>query len=222
MVIGDMGSVRPGVPTLTVALRGMATVTVEVRTLAGAEAQRPVRRRRARRADRAAARARHAARRARRRRRRRACGARSGRARRYSDEEFRDAGRGRCPACRSSAPAASASASGRGRRSPSPASTCCRSTRRVNAVVAVRARQAQPARPSRAGRRRGAGGARRAPRGAAAVRDRARRSQAGETGNGLRRDDRRARPTTAARAALATRLGQRRPVTSRPAARSRS
>src|SRR6478609_10821148 len=30
MVIGDMGSVRPGVPTLTVALRGMAMVTVQV------------------------------------------------------------------------------------------------------------------------------------------------------------------------------------------------
>src|SRR5262249_2020596 len=35
MVIGDMGSFRPGVPTLTVALRGVATVTVEARTLAG-------------------------------------------------------------------------------------------------------------------------------------------------------------------------------------------
>jgi len=35
MIIGDMGSFRPGVPTLTVALRGMAMVTVEVRTLAG-------------------------------------------------------------------------------------------------------------------------------------------------------------------------------------------
>jgi cysteinylglycine-S-conjugate dipeptidase len=35
MVIGDMGSFRPGVPTLTVALRGMAMVIVEVRTLAG-------------------------------------------------------------------------------------------------------------------------------------------------------------------------------------------
>jgi cysteinylglycine-S-conjugate dipeptidase len=35
MVIGDMGSVRPGIPTLTVALRGMASVTVGVRTLAG-------------------------------------------------------------------------------------------------------------------------------------------------------------------------------------------
>jgi acetylornithine deacetylase/succinyl-diaminopimelate desuccinylase-like protein len=37
MVIGDMGSVRPGVPTLTVALRGMANVTIEVTTLAGAK-----------------------------------------------------------------------------------------------------------------------------------------------------------------------------------------
>jgi acetylornithine deacetylase/succinyl-diaminopimelate desuccinylase-like protein len=35
MVIGDMGSVRPGVPTLTTALRGLAMVTVEARTLAG-------------------------------------------------------------------------------------------------------------------------------------------------------------------------------------------
>ncbi|HEY8548382.1 MAG TPA: M20/M25/M40 family metallo-hydrolase [Vicinamibacterales bacterium] len=35
MMIADMGSVRPGVPTLTVALRGMANVVVEVRTLAG-------------------------------------------------------------------------------------------------------------------------------------------------------------------------------------------
>jgi acetylornithine deacetylase/succinyl-diaminopimelate desuccinylase-like protein len=35
MVIGDMGSVRPGTPTLTVALRGMAMLTIEARTLAG-------------------------------------------------------------------------------------------------------------------------------------------------------------------------------------------
>ena len=35
MVICDMGSVRPGVPTLTIALRGMAVVTVAVKTLAG-------------------------------------------------------------------------------------------------------------------------------------------------------------------------------------------
>jgi acetylornithine deacetylase/succinyl-diaminopimelate desuccinylase-like protein len=33
LVIGDMGSIRPGIPTLTTALRGMANVTVEVRTL---------------------------------------------------------------------------------------------------------------------------------------------------------------------------------------------
>lgn len=33
LVIGDMGSISPGVPTLTVALRGMANVLVEVRTL---------------------------------------------------------------------------------------------------------------------------------------------------------------------------------------------
>jgi acetylornithine deacetylase/succinyl-diaminopimelate desuccinylase-like protein len=35
MVIADMGSVRPGVPTLTIALRGTAVVMIEVRTLAG-------------------------------------------------------------------------------------------------------------------------------------------------------------------------------------------
>src|SRR5690606_24920487 len=35
MLIADMGSVRPGVPTLTVALRGTATVTIAVRTLDG-------------------------------------------------------------------------------------------------------------------------------------------------------------------------------------------
>ena len=69
MVIGDMGSVRPGVPTLTVALRGMAIVTVEVRTLAGPEAQRPVRRRGPDALMVLPARARDAARRARRRRR---------------------------------------------------------------------------------------------------------------------------------------------------------
>ena len=37
IVVADMGSVRPGVPTLTVALRGDAEVIVEVRTLAGAK-----------------------------------------------------------------------------------------------------------------------------------------------------------------------------------------
>ncbi|WP_445147844.1 M20/M25/M40 family metallo-hydrolase [Baekduia sp. Peel2402] len=33
LVIGDMGSIAPGTPTLTTALRGMANVTVEARTL---------------------------------------------------------------------------------------------------------------------------------------------------------------------------------------------
>jgi acetylornithine deacetylase/succinyl-diaminopimelate desuccinylase-like protein len=37
MIIGDLGNVRPGVPTLTVGLRGMANVVVEVRTLASAK-----------------------------------------------------------------------------------------------------------------------------------------------------------------------------------------
>lgn len=37
MVIGDMGSIRPGVPTLTTALRGTANVVVELRTLATAK-----------------------------------------------------------------------------------------------------------------------------------------------------------------------------------------
>lgn len=37
MLIGDMGNVRPGVPTLTVGLRGMANVVVEARTLASAK-----------------------------------------------------------------------------------------------------------------------------------------------------------------------------------------
>ncbi len=37
LVIADMGSVRPGIPTLTVALRGMAALTVEVTTLGGAK-----------------------------------------------------------------------------------------------------------------------------------------------------------------------------------------
>lgn len=35
MVVADVGSVRPGVPTLTVALRGSAQVDVEIRTMAG-------------------------------------------------------------------------------------------------------------------------------------------------------------------------------------------
>lgn len=37
LIIGDMGSITPGTPTLTTALRGMANVFVEVRTLASAK-----------------------------------------------------------------------------------------------------------------------------------------------------------------------------------------
>jgi acetylornithine deacetylase/succinyl-diaminopimelate desuccinylase-like protein len=37
LIIGDMGSLRPGLPTLTTALRGMAQVTVEARTLASGQ-----------------------------------------------------------------------------------------------------------------------------------------------------------------------------------------
>jgi acetylornithine deacetylase/succinyl-diaminopimelate desuccinylase-like protein len=37
MLIADLGNVRPGAPTLTVALRGMANILVEVRTLASAK-----------------------------------------------------------------------------------------------------------------------------------------------------------------------------------------
>ncbi|HZO36627.1 MAG TPA: M20/M25/M40 family metallo-hydrolase [Solirubrobacteraceae bacterium] len=37
LIIADMGSISPGTPTLTTALRGMANVTLEVRTLASAK-----------------------------------------------------------------------------------------------------------------------------------------------------------------------------------------
>ena len=37
MVIADMGNIRPGMPTLTVGLRGMANVMIEVRTLGSAK-----------------------------------------------------------------------------------------------------------------------------------------------------------------------------------------
>jgi acetylornithine deacetylase/succinyl-diaminopimelate desuccinylase-like protein len=37
MLIGDLGNVRPGIPTLTVGLRGMANVIVEARTLESAK-----------------------------------------------------------------------------------------------------------------------------------------------------------------------------------------
>ena len=37
VIVADLGNVRPGVPTLSVALRGMANIEVEVRTLASAK-----------------------------------------------------------------------------------------------------------------------------------------------------------------------------------------
>jgi len=37
VIVADLGNVRPGIPTLSVALRGMANVEVEVRTLASAK-----------------------------------------------------------------------------------------------------------------------------------------------------------------------------------------
>ena len=116
MVIADMGSVRPGVPTLTVGLRGMAAVIVEVRTLAGPKHSGQFGGAGARRAGDAAARARDAARRERRRRRRRACGARRGRAPPTATRSSATWPRS-SPASRSSAPAGWASGSGRGRRS---------------------------------------------------------------------------------------------------------
>ncbi len=53
LMIGDMGSIRPGMPTLTTALRGMANVTLEVRTLESGKHSGHVRRRGAGRAARA-------------------------------------------------------------------------------------------------------------------------------------------------------------------------
>lgn len=69
MVIADIGLLRPGVPTLTVARRGDSEVIVEGPEARGAQARRRVRRSGCGRADRAPARARDAARTTRRRRR---------------------------------------------------------------------------------------------------------------------------------------------------------
>ena len=108
MVIADMGSVRPGVPTLTVGAARDGRRDVRGATLGGAEAQRPVRRRGARRAARADPRAREPARRERRRRRRRAP-ARGVDGRELQRRGVPRARRGAEPACRSSARAAWAS-----------------------------------------------------------------------------------------------------------------
>ena len=138
MVIGDMGSVRPGVPTLTVALRGMASVIVEVRTLAGPKHSGQF----GGAAPDALLTLLHALatlhdEQRRRRRGRAAARGVDGRVvqRRGVPRPRRD----RCRACRSSAPAASARASGRARRSRSPASTCRRSTTRSTRSCRTRA-----------------------------------------------------------------------------------
>ena len=214
-----MGSVRPGVPTLTVALRGMAGVIVEVRTLAGPkhsgqfggaapdalivllhalaalhDEHGDVDRRRA-------------------------CAARSGRAR-------RTATRSSASWPRSLPGMPLFGTGGLGERVWSgPAITVTgidvlpvdRARERGRAV---RARQDQPARPSRAGPGRGAGRAGAAPRGLRPFGDRA---------HGARRGDRQrasprrpaARPTRR-RATRSRRRGAARPSRSRRAGRSRS
>ena len=209
MVIGDMGSVRPGVPTLTVALRGMAMRHRRGADARRAEAQRPVRRRRARRADRAAARARDAARRATATSPWTGCGARSGRARPTATRSSASSPRS-CRGCRSSAPAASASASGRARRSRSRASTCRRSTARstpsspyARAKINLRVHPEQDPVEAQAALVRHL-------EAHAAVRDRARGPRRRDR-HGLRGEDDRARPTR-----------RRAPRSRRPGAASRA
>ena len=181
MVIADMGSVRPGVPTLTVALRGTAVVTVEVKTLAGPKHSgqyggaapdallvllRALRRCTTTRATWPCL----------------ACGARNGPARRTARTNSaslrscsRDAvHRHRQPGERLwSGPAITVTGM-----------DVLPVDKAVNAVVAVCASEDQPPRPSGAGRRRGAAGAHRPSQETAAVRHRA-RCQAGATGNGF-------------------------------------
>ena len=121
MLIGDMGSVRPGVPTLTVALRGMANGHHRGPDAAVCQAQRPVRRGRAGRVARACPGVVHAARRSRRR-------GRQGPAPRGVDRRRQHrggvpgAGGGRSRGCPSSARGLWAPGYGRGLLSRSPAS----------------------------------------------------------------------------------------------------
>jgi hypothetical protein len=152
MVIGDMGSVRPGVPTLTVALRGMAMVTIEVTTLAGAkhsgqfggaapDALIVVLQALATLHDANGDVAVEGL-------RREAWAGES-----YSEDEFRELAEVE-RACRCRAPGTSARASGRARRSPSPASTCRPSTARSMPCPRTRGRRSTCAcTPSRTPRR---------------------------------------------------------------------
>ena len=174
MVIGDMGSVRPGVPTLTIGLRGMADRrrsrsrrSPARSTAASSAARRPTRCSRCsarwRRCTTSTATSPS-----------RGCGARSGPARRTARTSSATLAEVE-PGCRSSAPAGSARASGRARRSRSRASTCSsvdgarqRRRRRTRAPrSALRVHPEQDAAEAQAALIR-------APRGAAAVRDRAR------------------------------------------------
>ena len=117
MVIGDMGSLRPGVPTLTSGLRGMARRHRRGENARGAEAQRPVRRRRPGCADHAPPRARRRCTTSTATSSSPVCAARSGPEPRTATTSSASSRRS-SPACRSSGRAASASASGPGRRSP--------------------------------------------------------------------------------------------------------
>ena len=204
MIIGDMGSVRPGVPTLTIGLRGMAGVDRRRRDARRPEALGQFGGAAPDALARADPRARDAPRRQRRRRRRGAPprGVDGAATARRSSATLAEVRAG----CRSSARAVSASASGRARRSRSPGSTRFR-RRRAQRRRRRRPREDQRARPPGAGPARGAGGADPAPRGAAAVRDRARPSS-GRDRQRLPRGDDRPRLRGGARGA-GGRLGQR-------------
>ena len=219
MVIADMGSVRPGVPTLTVGLRGMAAVIVEVRTLAGPKHSgqfggagpdaliallHALATLHDEDGDVAV----------------RACGASRGPGASYSDEEFRDLaevepgipffGTGGLGERLWSGPAATVTGI-----DALPVDGA------VNAVVPyARAKVSHP-HPPGAGPGRGAGGADPPLRGPAAVRGRADRDARPRPARASS-----PRPTgpayEAARTALADRVGRRDGRRSRPAARSRS
>ena len=186
MVIADMGSVRPGVPTLTVALRGMAMATIEVTTLEGAKHSgqfggaapdallvllRALASLHDEHGDVAVA----------------GLDREEWTGESYSDDEFRELaevlpglplqGTGGLGSRVWSGPAITVT----GIDVPSVGE-------RAQRRLAVRAREDQPARAPRAGRRRGAGGARAPPRGACGRSGSRSRSTREETGNGFSAD----------------------------------
>ena len=218
MVIADMGSVRPGRADADGRAARHGDRDRRGAHARRAEAQRPVRRRGARRADRAAARARDAARRARRRGRRRpAAGAVDGRLvqRRGVPRAGRD--RARHAVLRHRRPRRAHLVGPGGDRDGHRRAAGGRRRQRGRAV---RAGQGQHPHPPRAGPGGGAGRARPAPRGPAAVRDRA-DGDAAETGKGFAAET--GGPAyEAARAALATAWGSETVQRRDRAARSRS